>query len=528
MARTWTLAAVCLAVALLCAAASSAATYYVSINTGTDTNNGTSKANPWAHAPGMQTCRNTCSSTSINAGDQIIFMGNEVWHASNFELVFKGGSSGNPVYYGVDQTWFSGASWGRPVFDGDNSITLVGNHIVRTSSSYVTVDNIEMRDLMCPNANFGCAISFNGPSGGLVTYQNCWLHSWGIQGVDDSNHGGFVNTPRNGAKVLITHNTISNSEYYLATGNNGEAIFSDNSGNNDDVEVSFSVIHDLPASMLGVTSAHDNNIYNISRPTSMNTCTGGGNTLNVGNCDFAYLRTSGQHSNLWFAGTSSPSGAAYFYNNLIHDAAALAPIYATGCYGNTNISIYIYNNVWYAENDPIGGMGMIATDPSGGTGSCGKVYVYNNTLQSNLASKSIPIIVAGSRGGNPNINSLVIQNNHFIGTTATEMAYICAGPLGCDTITNFANDANNLAMTNAIATTQGYTQSNAYAPTALSDSTVGAGVVNPSPCTGCTNQDKDISGEPRPVSGAWNVGAYEFIGMIAKPTAPTALVAIVQ
>src|SRR4029077_8605659 len=62
-----------------------ATSYYVAAN-GSDSNNGTSESTPWLHAPGMSTCTATCSATTINAGDSIIFRGGDTWHFGNSGL----------------------------------------------------------------------------------------------------------------------------------------------------------------------------------------------------------------------------------------------------------------------------------------------------------------------------------------------------------------------------------------------------------------------------------------------------------
>ena len=92
----------------------SATTYYIAAN-GSDSNSGTSKSSPWLHAPGINGCAALCGSTNPKAGDQIIFRGGDTWGTSNFNVwgLNWSGSSGSPIYIGVDQSWFSGSSWSR-------------------------------------------------------------------------------------------------------------------------------------------------------------------------------------------------------------------------------------------------------------------------------------------------------------------------------------------------------------------------------------------------------------------------------
>ena len=66
MSRNFPQALFALLFAVLTIGQVSAATYYVAAN-GSDSNNGTSEATPWLHAPGMSTCTATCASTTISA-----------------------------------------------------------------------------------------------------------------------------------------------------------------------------------------------------------------------------------------------------------------------------------------------------------------------------------------------------------------------------------------------------------------------------------------------------------------------------
>src|ERR1700677_889713 len=140
----------------------SAATYYVSTGTTacggsacSNSNNGTSKTTAWVSAPGMQNCTSICNSATLNAGDSVIFEGCDTWGTAALSWPLKyGGTSGNPIYYGVDKTWYDttvsgcASAWTRPIFSpggvhysnqtGDPRMVLIGN------VSYATLHNIEM------------------------------------------------------------------------------------------------------------------------------------------------------------------------------------------------------------------------------------------------------------------------------------------------------------------------------------------------------------------------------------------------
>ena len=153
---------------LLCTAGlARAATFYIAA-TGSDAQAGTSKMSPWQHAPGMPSCTGTCGAYAPVPGDQFIFRGGDTWHFGNAAATpYVGGTwtwswdgtagscdtSDDPnatrtgcVYVGVDQTWFSGSGWTRPVMTGDNpasttpvSSCAYGN--VGSSNQFLVVAN---------------------------------------------------------------------------------------------------------------------------------------------------------------------------------------------------------------------------------------------------------------------------------------------------------------------------------------------------------------------------------------------------
>jgi len=97
-----------------------AATYYIDFLSGNDSNNGTSISTPWKHSPGMNGASGICASKAPSPGDRFIFKGGVTWNYTCFQWqVSSSGSSGNEIYYGVNQAWYSGGSWSRPIFYAD-------------------------------------------------------------------------------------------------------------------------------------------------------------------------------------------------------------------------------------------------------------------------------------------------------------------------------------------------------------------------------------------------------------------------
>ena len=155
----------------------------------------------------MPAASGTAGSYSAVAGDTFILRGCDVWYnspgTSNFPLVLNsGGSSGNPVTIGVDQTWYNTTScpsaWNRPVFDGHASagsstptqiggttsgcVSGNGNFFVVINASYITINWVEMRNLYYANDAENSCYDQNGwfliTNADYVTVSNGYEHDW--------------------------------------------------------------------------------------------------------------------------------------------------------------------------------------------------------------------------------------------------------------------------------------------------------------------------------------------------------------
>jgi len=183
--------------------AMAATTHYIAAN-GSDSNNGTSNTTPWQQAPGMPNCSGSCASYSPQAGDRFIFRGGDTWHFGNSGAspytggTWNGGAqpwkgtSSNPIYVGVDQTWYSGTSWSRPILNGDNPTStsavtscayqIGSNNVMATlaNTSYVVFDNFEMTGL-CQNstgAPFSHDIYMIESADSNNTFEHLYIHGW--------------------------------------------------------------------------------------------------------------------------------------------------------------------------------------------------------------------------------------------------------------------------------------------------------------------------------------------------------------
>lgn len=117
-------------ISFLVAFNSFAATYYVDMANGSDSNNGTSDASPWKHCPGQA----TSPARTINSGDTILFKRGEVHYLD----------AGIQMIAGVTyDTYGSGA---RPILDGQHSITYAFSDGAAKRNG-ITIRNIDIRHI---------------------------------------------------------------------------------------------------------------------------------------------------------------------------------------------------------------------------------------------------------------------------------------------------------------------------------------------------------------------------------------------
>jgi hypothetical protein len=167
-------------------------TYYYISASGSDSNDGINKNTPWLHAPGMPDCSAVCSATSPRPGDRFIFRGRETWHTSvglarGIPWIWTwSGTSADHIYLGVDVTWFDGPTWGRPILDMDNPLSMARPESCSYDDSDITA--VTLRNLH--HVDFD-GFEFTGKcwgaiprgasifrSGSHITISNSYFHGW--------------------------------------------------------------------------------------------------------------------------------------------------------------------------------------------------------------------------------------------------------------------------------------------------------------------------------------------------------------
>jgi len=455
-------------------------TYYIDCAAGSDANNGTAKATPWQHAPGM--VGRTGSYTHV-AGDRFIFKGGVTCPASFFPwTISSSGTSGSRDYYGVDQTWYSGASWARPIFDGERVTTM--GQMITINGSFLTFDNFEIK-------NHGAAVGtipvtlYLGGSNNIASY--IYIHAHYVSSCTADSANGFFGIALRGTNNIIDHYTKDGSDGVPA-GTIGGAIGT--AGGTGNTQIRYSTIHDVPNAICCGTygDVFGNTIYNV-----LTSCAG------------THENAIENLSNAW---------RLRVYNNLIHDVRVGVVLLVCG---NTDI----YNNVFY-HNGP----SAIQIDTNCGGEASAHAYVYNNTIEGTNYGAGILGGVNNRSGAT--LGALTIKNNHGITNAGGAMWS------NMNLVTTLDSDSGTssepiMTLAQAAAAGYTYTETNPYSPPSGSSPTVGVALSLTSSCGSLPGQCSDKLGVARPTSGPWSAGAYEAPQSTSgKPIAPTNLTATVQ
>lgn len=454
--------------ALLIAHVASGATYFIDFVGGSDANNGTSTGTAWKRHPYMATW---AGSYSHSAGDQFKFKGGVTWPASCFQMTAAAGGSvgaGND-YYGVDQTWYTGGAWTRPVFDGEYTANTL---FYLNTIQRITIDNIEFKRLNALGDGYGMIGGGAGSTIDNILIQNCYFHGWRTSLGSDSAHGAVIfmyGASPTITSVVIDNCTIENSENSGSGTQNGVAVRQIRTVKN-------STIHDVSSAVLFTGDFHHNTLYNVSYPSTNESFDGAYHTNGI------YVDNGG-------------ASTSYVYANYIYNISAGAnQIYLNPHGGQTQ---YAYNNLIYGVQSA---QLPISIDTYNyGSGDGGNVVCYNNTIV-NYASSSEAIHIVTLGVDRPILVSLIAINNHVIGTSAS-----LSNAVQSTNVTTYTT-SNSLIQTAAAASAQGYALGNLYAPTSTGGSTYNAGISEAGTFT------VDILAVARPQATIWDIGCYEFAG----------------
>jgi hypothetical protein len=514
---------------LLAISNASATTYYIAAN-GSDSNNGASKTTPWMHAPGMPSCSGMCASTTPTAGDRFIFRGGDTWHRNNGAAsVYMGGTwliggtgtQSQPVYYGVDPTWYVGSSWTRPILTGDNPTTtsfitscpydMTTTQLAASASgsAWLVVDNFEWAGVChngLPGYNQAGTLFIGGSPN--ATMSNNYFHGWSMSSTVPGTCCNDANMT-NGAAYIIGNVWDGSDTYCTGVGAcEGWPVY----GNAVDVH------------------------YNVLRYVSNGFNPASAAKFFYGNLlEYMYGSfDSSAHGGVWEL-PSVNNSSVYAFNNLVRHTNIGLDYWPEGA-GST---FYFFNNVSF---DNLNASNLVLID-LGSTGPASSVYFYNNTT---IGPGNFPRFYGGHAGQQWK-GTGYFSNNHYINySSPLSNTYT----IESGTTTTVTDSGSHIFMPTTTATAQGYTTANNYAPTAPSNSTVGIGNNNTAWCNtmpdavpqaackagaifvtyDAVNHKAVYPGAStaRPASGAWDAGAYQFGSAVTSVAPPTNLSATVQ
>lgn len=499
--------------------------YYVSQQSGaSDSNPGTSESAPWLHAPGMTGCAGNClalkNANGPSAGQGIIFRGGDTWHYGNGTTSSTGlpwtcgyngsscsGTATNPVYIGIDLTWYAGASWTRPIFNMDNPLSTspvsscVYDDGVMTGSlyhqivffyntNYLIFDNFEFKGY-CWNQTAG---NYIYEVGNYLQFDRLYFHGWTYVYQPGANcTGGFCDTNHviagSGTFGTFAFDTFDGTD---SSPNSGLDMYQQNAY---DVHGCVFKHFQTAAAITGTHTFHDNF------------------------AEYGTLSYDGtSHANVWeFLGAYA--GNNLYYNNVILNASDVGAPWVWWRMGTTTSTDYVYNNVIMLGSQQVSdNCFMIAQAAVGGAANT--VNFFNNTFDNCVVQTN------GNSFSPPFNGTLNFENNQFIGYPAQNLASVLQNGSGGGAGGATAVDlGGQVYQTEAKANSQGYTPSNYYAPTSGSGSTVGGGSNLTSFCGTASALCSDTTlgdsrtANARPRSAAWDGGAYLFIDTNPLPPA---------
>ncbi|MCK5023842.1 MAG: hypothetical protein KAS04_06715, partial [Candidatus Aenigmarchaeota archaeon] len=357
------------------------------------------------------------------------------------------GTEENPIYFGVDQTWYTGGAWARPIFNAEGTEPTASPEgqktMMRAYGSWIIVDNIEftgVAQLHGGDNGYGAGMLSISPSsphdGGEV--KNCYFHGWShgptTAGVWDEGEDQGLDAGDN--SIILTSALISESPNFNLKIHDNVWDGSDTTG-------------DMAMAYKG-SAGHFYNNY-ITKMSNGIVTTGGryywGNTFkDIAKDDTETGCPLRQPTNFSFSCTThgnsieSMNTQSIIYNNLFQNVGGGVIIWTQP---KLNVADYVFNNV-IVDGSSIG-IQISATSLI--EGNSAGFHVFNNSIQggTNAARITGPAEAVYISFG-------TVRSNLLIGTGA--------GISFNHTTTQ--TDGNNIVMTNAEATSAGYVATGTY------------------------------------------------------------------
>src|SRR5207302_384692 len=319
-----------------------------------------------------------------------------------------GGNANNQTYVGVDQAWFVGGSWSRPILNGGNISASPNNVFVDFGGAYTTFDNFELTNMA--NTPYGWPRNDHfliEESAAYSVIRNMYIHGWNESGSYPNGNDvavGFrfgTQTPPGQTGFVLESNVFDGSDIPSVqadpncTGNcygSGMAVYGR-------VPVArYNVFRQASNGFIGdAFDAHDNLVEFIRQGVY-----------------------SGTHENGW-ENNGEPVGS-WFYNNVIRHIHAGLAVWLSAQVGTT---AHVFNNLIYdtppnqANAFDIGRpLGPCTTPDSLGYCAGGNMVVWNNTVECGPDTNPQGQCGGCDSGQASSLGyhyaSCLFQNNHYI------------------------------------------------------------------------------------------------------------------
>lgn len=463
---------------------------YVDFVGGNDTLSGADMAHAWKHAPGMTGAGTNPETLDVDgldlSGLSIIFKGGVTWTSAVLPWTLRGKGTGSTIgttayYIGVDKSWYTGASWARPILNYGGSTGgfictrwIFGQSpgVQENPDGYRIVDNFEFTNLYwdhtCDDDSRPSYWGRNTGTGNEL--KNLYFHGWSYE---------FVNA---GTTACITNPSvhICNEAGYMAatpgfvacgyTGRNCDifnAIYGDG-GTGSSIHDSVFDGSDVDNKMVGnsgfgIRGQGASNVYRnifkhvVSGQSTIQTIT----SFHDNTCDTIGESTSTQHDQCYQDNGST--GDTYVYNNLVKDSNAgqgflLGP--------HVGYKSYWFNNVIY--NSSLGS-GLVYCQDTNHSAEAGTCNYFNNTIYDNFSTLTVGCGYFSP--GNPSSEGCVYRNNHFMTDTANLLSTCTVSS------SNSCTQDHNIVQTLTAAASDGFTSGSMppYFPTSSGADTIAAG-----------------------------------------------------
>jgi hypothetical protein len=504
-------------------------TFYISYTSGSESNTGTSESSPWKRAPGMHEFSATYAH---KAGDHFVFEGGVTWPNSALPLAPPEGREGSgepsrPDVYGVNESWYAGASYKAPIFDAEGKEVTNGcshercgeynTFVFLKDDDYITVEGIHFIGWESTSAHHGygtCGVIYfenkedehEYEADEHITINKVLINEFKVG--DKIEEGSDHEEPNKNAEEPRCAAIVGRAGQYPSP--EGESLVENSTIEGAAPSEKSKYGGSFIEGIRNVPNAINNKLWGMN---NMYFPGGGGGVIagnhfeNCGYPQFPEDYKGVDHANVMeFADTEAERIAGkpfYIYDNVINGSGDNA-----GEGGETQCeasflgrgTIYMWDNVYmHVEGNP--------PELEGEENAVGKDYFWNNTFEaSDLGSGHC--LDTGHPG---ELTEIVVTNNLCVGEELT--------PSGTHTLkAKTLTEKDDLVAESSELEADHYrsvTESFPFEPTSGAAMGAGKGENLHSRCTGALEQlcyDTDFAGARDPVErlseGNWNIGAY--------------------